>query len=556
MMGPKMFHHVFIYNLNMNINLDKEIAQYVTNGTDKILPSRCVKKVLEKRNYYDYIVNRYTDNSTDSITEPIYRIVYSIDTRPVCKMCGKPIEFKDHRYSTYCSKKCVNSDPEVLAKNRENVTRSLKKAYAERGDSIKAKRQETLKRHFGESTVSDISGSSSPFAYKKVQEIAKATVNDHFGVDNVFKLPEFHTDTKEISRYRSKMLWKERDIDIEYTDHNTIIIKNGCNIHGDIELDISIFNNRTKPERITTSELCPICNPVSYNSGKEILLMKFFDELGIKYIANDRNIIKPLELDLYFPDYNIAIEINGIYFHSEQFGKSKDYHKHKTELCEQKGIQLIHIWEDDLINHKDLIFSMLKNKFGIYDRKIGARNCDVKIVSVKDATNFLNENHLQGFINAKYKFGLYYNDELVSVMTFGSLRKALGAKKNEKVCELYRYCVKTGTIISGGASKLFKHAVKKLKDEGFETIITYAKRDWSNGSLYKILGFEFDGNTVPGYFWTDIHGNRTNRFRCRKSEIVKTEEEKSMTEVEIMHARGYFRCYDSGNLKFHYYIND
>lgn len=538
----------------MDHNLDKEIAQYVTNGTDKILSSRCVKKVLEKRNYYDYIVNRYTDNSTDTITEPIYRIVHNIDVRPKCKICGKPIEFKGHEYHTYCSRKCVNSDPEVLAKNREGVTKSLKKAYAERGESIKAKRQETLKHHFGESTASDIAGGSSPFAYKKVQEIARASVNDHFGVDTVFKLPEFHAGTKEISRTRSKSLWKERGLDIEYTDHDTIIIKNGCNIHGDIELDVSTFNNRTKPERMCISELCPICNPISYNSGKEIFLMKFFDDLGIKYIANDRNIIKPFELDLYFPDYNIAIEINGIYFHSEQSGKPKDYHKHKTELCEEQGIQLIHIWEDDLINHKELVLSMLKNKFGIYDRKIGARCCEVRSVSVKDTTNFLNENHLQGFINAKYKFGLYYNDELVSVMTFGNLRKALGAKKNEKVCELYRYCVKIGTVIPGGASKLFKYAIKKLEEDGFETILTYAKRDWSNGSLYKILGFEFDGNTVPGYFWTNCQGNRINRFKCRKSEIAKTEEEKSMTEVEIMHSHGYFRCYDSGNLKFHFTI--
>lgn len=536
----------------MNQNLDKEISQYVTNGTGKILSSRCIKRVLKKYNYYDYIINRYTDNSTDTLSEPIYRIVHGIDIRPTCKVCGNPIEFKNHRYSTYCSKKCVNSDPEVLAKNSANVTKSLKKAYAERGDSIKAKRAETLKHNFGESTVSGISAGSSPFAYKKVQEIAKSVVTEQYGVDNVFKLPEFHINAKSISRIESVKLWKERGLDIEYTDHDTIIIKNGCNIHGDIEMDIHTFNNRTKPERINSAEICPICNPVSYNSGKEIMLMKLFDNLGIKYITNDRTIIKPLELDFYFPDYHIAIEINGIYFHSELFGKDKNYHKYKTELCEQKGIQLIHIWEDDLIKHKDLIFSMLKIKFGICNKKIGARECKIKTVSAKDCKTFLNENHLQGFINAKYKFGLYYNNELVSVMTFGNLRKSLGAKKDRSSCELYRYCTKVGMVISGGASKLFKYAIEQLKKDEFKTILTYAKRDWSTGSLYKILGFEFDGYTVPGYFWTNSNGNRINRFRCRKSEIAKTEDAKNMTEVEIMQSRRYFRCYDSGNLKFHF----
>ena len=139
-------------------------------------------------------------------------------------------------------------------------------------------------------------------------------------------------------------------------------------------------------------------------------------------------------------------------------------------------------------------------------------------------------------------------------MTFGNLRKALGAKKNEKVCELYRFCNKIDVSVQGGASKLFDYAKKVLSLDGFEKIITYAKRDWSNGNLYKNLGFEFDGYTVPGYFWTNTRGQRLSRFACRKSEIAKTDEEKNMTEVEIMHSRGFFRCYDSGNLKFHYYI--
>ena len=305
---------------------------------------------------------------------------------------------------------------------------------------------------------------------------------------------------------------------------------------------------------MSTSEICPECNPIYYNSGKEIMMMKFFDELGLKYVVNDRKIIKPLEIDFYFPDYNIAIEINGIYFHGEFSSKSSDYHKHKSELCEQKGIQLIPIWEDDLIHRKDLVFSMLKNKFGKSSRKIGARQCEIREVASKESNKFLNENHLQGAINAKYKFGLYYNNELVSLMTFGNLRKALGAKKNERTCELYRFCNKLNTSVQGGASKLFEHAKKILLSEGFEKIITYAKRDWSNGNLYKNLGFVFDGYTVPGYFWTNTHGQRLNRFACRKSEIAKTEEEKLITEVEIMHSRGFFRCYDSGNLKFYYDI--
>ena len=541
--------------MNNIVMIDKLLEQDILNytfseETHKFMSGRCAKSILQKRGWYDYLINRYTDNSIGSIIEILYRIKNNLDEIPKCKICGSPLKFTNGTYPNYCSAKCRNNDPEVLAKNKEGVSNSLKKAYAEKGDSIKAKRAKTFETKYG------ISNGCSPFGYKEVQDKAKATITEHFGVDNVMKLAKYHTNTKDTFRNLSVQLWKTRGLDIEYTDHDTVIIKNGCKIHGDIELDIRAFNNRTKLDRMEVSEICPICNPLYYNSGKEIMMMKFFDELGIKYIVNDRKIIKPLELDFYFEDYNLAIEINGVYFHGEYSTKPKDYHLHKTELCAEKGIQLIHIWEDDLMNHKDLVLSMLKNRFGKNERKIGARECIIKEVSSNDANKFLNDNHLQGAINSKYRFGLYHNNELVSLMTFGNLRRSLGAKADGKTCELYRFCNKQGLSIQGGASKLFKYAVSVLKEQGFEKILTYAKRDWSTGEIYKTLGFTFEGYTVPGYFWTNTHGQRYNRFSCRKSEIAKTEEEKQMTEIEIMHNRGYFRCYDSGNLKFYYNLND
>ena len=527
--------------------IENEILSYTFSADkQKFIPGRCAVAVLEKRGWLNYLKQRYTSNSTESVIEILYRIKNNLDNVPKCKICGKSLIFVNGSYPNYCSAKCRNNDPEVIAKNKFGVSKSLKCAYLEHGNSIKNKRAKTLETKYG------VSNSSSPFSYKEIREKAKNSIIERYGVDNVMKLPEFHSNTKETFRKLSTQLWKERGLDIEYTDHDTVIIKNGCNIHGDIEMDISTFNNRTKAERINVSEICPVCNPLHHNSGKEIFLMKFFDELGIKYNVNDRTVIKPLELDFYFKEYNLAIEINGTYFHGEYSSKPKDYHLHKTELCEEKGIQLIHIWEDDLVNKKDIVLSMLKNKFRKNNIKISARSCVVKNVSAADATLFLNNNHLQGAINSKYKFGLYYNDELVSLMTFGKLRASLGTKSNNSTCELYRFCNKLGVTVIGGASKLFKHAVNVLKNDNILDIITYAKRDWSTGNLYKKLGFTFIKYTEPGYFWTNSRGKRYNRYSFRKSEIAKTEEEKEMTEVEIMHKRGYYRCYDSGNLKFHF----
>lgn len=538
----------------IDLSIEKRLIDFITNkSTGKLISQRCTDNCLKNQGYYDYIINRYNDNTTDSFKEPLYRIVHHIDEVPKCKMCGKHLMFKpnDCRYQgTYCCRKCQNSDPDLIAINAASVSKTLKNVYKERGDSVKEKRAKTLKNKYADSSIE----SCSPFAYKKVQTKIKSTIKEKYGVENVLQLAEFRKDSKEKARKNSVIIWKERGYDIEYTDHDTIIIKNGCSVHGDIELDIKTFNNRMKEGRRATSEICPICNKIHYLSGHESLLKKFFENINVNCIINDRKIIHPLELDFYLPDYKLAIEMNGVYFHGEFSTKPVEYHKHKTDLCEEKGVQLIHIWEDDWVNKNDLVISMLKNKLGISEHKIGARECEIKEVSSKDSRLFLDENHLQGAINSKYKFGLYHNNELVALMTFGNLRKAVGMSSDKTTCELYRYCVKQNWIVQGGASKLFKYAVDKLKSEGFEKILTFAKRDWSNGNLYRNLGFNYIETTVPGYFWIDTHLTRLNRYSCRKSNIAKTEEEKKMTEVEIMHNRGFFRCYDSGNLKFVYNI--
>lgn len=530
--------------------MDKQILDYTTNGTGKLIPARCSVNILEKHGYLNYLKTRYSDNTSDKLwlRETLYRLLNNIETPPVCKTCGNPVTFTNNSYPAFCCPKCRNNDPEVLAKNKEGVSKALKQKYKESGDEIKEKRKNTLSERYGETT------SCSPFAVKEIQEKVKSTIQERYGVENVLQLKKYHEKSIDTLRQKSVELWKSRGLDIEYTDHCSIIIHNGCSVHGDIELDINTFNNRTKEERIHISEVCPICNPLNYFSGKEVIIKKLLDELGVNYVTNDRKIIKPLELDFYLLDYKLAIEFNGIFFHRDDSGKPKDYHKNKSELCEQQGIKLIHIWENDWINNKDLIISMLKNKLGKSEHIIYGRQCKVYKITSKESSAFLKENHLQGNVNAKYRYGLFYNDELVSVMTFGNVRKALGANKNDNCCELYRYCTKQNYRVIGGAGKLFNFAIDELKNEGFTHIISYAKRDWSNGELYKKLGFSFEGYTVPGYFWANKFGLTYNRFKFRKSEIAKTEEEKKMTEVQIMKSRGYYRCYDSGNLKFRYTI--
>ena len=235
----------------------KQILNYTTNGTGKLIPARCSVNILEKHGYLEYLKTRYSDNTSEKLwlRETLYRLLNNIDTPPVCKTCGNPVVFTNNSYPTFCCPKCRNNDPEVLAKNKESVSKALKQKYQEDGDSIKEKRKNTLSERYGDSD------SSSPFAIKDVQDKAKATIQERYGVDNILKLEENHKKSVSTLRQKSVDLWKSRGLDIEYTNRNTIIIHNGCQVHGDIELGISTFNNRTNKNRRYTSIICPICNP-------------------------------------------------------------------------------------------------------------------------------------------------------------------------------------------------------------------------------------------------------------------------------------------------------
>ena len=226
-------------------SLEKDIIDYTfSEEKQKFISGRCAKSILQKRNWYDYLINKYNDTSTNSLIEVLYRIKYGIDEIPKCKICGKPLKFTNNSYPTYCSAKCRNNDPDVIAKTKLGVSKSLQIAYKERGDEIKEKRAKTLEEKYG------TAGNSSPFSFADVQNKIKSTMLETYGVDNIMRLPQYHVNAKEIGRRQSIELWKQRGLDIEYTDHDSVIIKNGCKIHGDIELDIHTFNNRTKPERM------------------------------------------------------------------------------------------------------------------------------------------------------------------------------------------------------------------------------------------------------------------------------------------------------------------
>lgn len=316
----------------------------------------------------------------------------------------------------------------------------------------------------------------------------------------------------------------------EYSDYNNTKVKIICPIHGEFsQIPASHLNGHG----------CVSCgNTLSKN---EISILEYVKDLGFEVIHRDRNLLKNKEIDILIPELKIAIEYNGLYWHSEEY-IDKECHLNKTELCESLGYKLIHIFEDEWLFKQDIVKSRLNNLLG-KSNKIAARKCDVRYIDNKTKKEFLEKNHIQGTSKSKVSIGLFFDDELVSVMTFGK-RPTL----NKHEWELIRFCNKLNTSVIGGASKLFKFFIKNHNPN---EIVSYADRRWSNGNLYKKLNFSHIYNTNPNYFYV-INKKRENRFKYQKHKLVKDGYDENMSEHEIMLSKGIYRIYDSGNMKFIY----
>lgn len=344
------------------------------------------------------------------------------------------------------------------------------------------------------------------------------------------------TFTTEIFVEKSKKIHKylyNYDKTNYTSSHFPIIVT--CSKHGDFEIMPYMH--------IIGKGFCPKCS--DFVSSHEIEIQNFLKQNNVCYESSYHKLKDIKEIDIISLSDKIGIEINGLYWHSEIF-KNKSYHLNKTKIMNENGFRLVHIFEDEWVYKKDICKSILLNIFNKTKRSIFARNCTIKEISYADSKVFLNENHIQGNCISKFKFGLFFDEELVSVMTFSKGRISLGSKNEESVYELTRFCNKLNTIVVGGASKLFKHFIRNKNPK---KIISYCDRRWNTGNLYKKLNFIFVKETRPNYFYVK-NGKRYNRFTFRKDKLVTSGNNKNKTESEIMKSLGFNKIFDCGCFKF------
>ena len=278
-------------------------------------------------------------------------------------------------------------------------------------------------------------------------------------------------------------------------------------------------------------------NPIRINSTFHPKVVLLLGEKKARLILSSANITTP--------GYTTNNEVFNFIDYSD---KDPKYHYQKWKDCQDQNITLLTFWEDQIINTPDIIESILLSKFGIYQKRIGASKCRIGKVSPKESEIFLLENHLQGCVRGSVRLGLYYKDELVSLMVFGKKRVSLGNKKSDdNKWELYRFCTKKNWQVVGGAKRLFMHFVQEYNPDSIES---FSSNDISQGELYYHLGFQLFGHSIS-YWYIDKKMKRYHRYKFRKSELVKMGYDKTKTEFDItLGDMGLYQIYDSGQSKW------
>ena len=502
---------------------------------------------------------------------------------PTCPTCGKDL---DHDMkctplggyeSKHCSIICSQKDP---AYQEEKKRRSLEKYGTEhpaQSDEVRTK----IKTSWAARTDEEIKESS-----KQREQTCLAT----YGYKFVSQVPEIKAKAtaKFISRTKDEKQ-KSREKTVKTLiknygkDYKTVIFKNFHNI-AQIKNSYRLLAANQNFILLCTEEEfiqmrlnkvtdfpvqcrkcgekyiyrlgqsrdrnhCPKCKDLDGTSYKEKSLGEFVklvcDTLGLVCYFNTRSVIGPQELDIYIPGKKLAIEFDGLYWHSDLEKHDYKYHLKKTEACLRNGIQLIHVFENEWDLKPDIVKSRIKNLLGMYETTVFARKCQVKELSNADSKQFQAQNHIQGPVNSGVSLGLFYGNDLVSLMTFGRCRFD---KQHE--WELLRFCNKLGYHVPGAAGKLLKHFEQNWKPK---SLVSYADRRWSVGKLYEALGFAFVHSSAPNYWYFQNNSMLLeSRLKYQKHKLLEMfdDVDESMTEVEIMRKHGYNRIYDCGNMVF------
>ena len=502
--------------LGREMSIANELLLFFENTEKRVLG----QKIKAKANVhlYNYVLEKTNHLNCKTIQEMVYVAVYG-ENDLYCPL-GNRRKYVPNKGFNYCG------SLKVCKCQSESLSNAWSKSYHNKSDEEKKEIWDKRASNWEESI-----GVSNPSKLTEVADKRKETINQRYG--GAF----FNKDKIREMGYNQVLTRVAEYVTPQFTEEEY----QGCfrkNFYKWKCVECAeVFDSHVD---YGTIPKCPVCYPNSRSEG-ERQVGEFLESLGVSFITNTSDIIPPLELDIYIPEHNMAIEFNGVYWHSTKHNNDRFYHLNKTLQCNDLGIQLIHIFSDEWENKQEIVKSRLMNCLG-KSQVIYGRQTFIDNISTQDASAFMKEHHLRGSATCTMAYGLEYDGKLVAVMTFGKPRY----ERTAATWELIRFA-STATVV-GGASKLLKMFINDAQPN---RIITYADRSWSQGDLYKKLGFtDITKDKMNVGYWYFRNHTRFHRSNFTKSKLVSQGADPSLTESAIMEEQGFLKCYDCGNLKF------
>lgn len=530
-----------IRDLDVNVIKSKLSEDPVATFKEYLMPSkrRVATRFLSEEFSHLYGGFSFLNNpeylkyiSTISIELPLERKISSFIngedlSEKFCKTCGKKCVYSPQyrKIKEFCSQACLdawNSSDEGRERtsnlmktimNSEEMKNKIKDSLSKLPQKERSERASNAAKTLWESMTPE---KLKELSEKRVQKSLQTLEGRLRGVHgDTYQYPNLDSLTS-IDSSRIKIICKKHGMFEQYT-----------------------FNHMS-------GQICPKCSAALGTSKAENQLFEFLQNLTGCAEQSNRVVLQGRELDVFVESKNVAVEFDGIYWHSSRSKETDFFHQQrhveKTEECLEQGIRLFHVFEDEWLNKRLIWESVLTNALRMTPDRIYARLCQVRGISSEDASRFLKDNHLQGSCGSKIKLGLFYQDELVSVMTFGKPRY-----NKQHDWELLRFCNLVFTNVVGAAGKLFSYFLKNYEGD----VVSYANRRWSEGDVYEKLGFSLVSKTEPSYYYSkDGELYHRSSFMKHKLPSLLEDFDPELTEVENMYRNGYSRIWDCGQYTY------
>lgn len=359
---------------------------------------------------------------------------------------------------------------------------------------------------------------------QNIQEHLRGAKCRQCAYDNISKNNRNHVD---IIKQNLSAVHKERyAFNLENYRNSNSNIEVICKVHGK-------FYNDYK--HLMRGQGCPKCKLSSPH-------MRIIDSLDglVPFELNDRKRLNPYELDVYVPNYDLGIEVHGLYWHSFSSIESRDQkyrHAYKADLASSNNVRLFQFFENEINEKLPIVSSMIKVALGRC-KVFYARKCGIRVGG--DQSGFFEENHLYGYRPASVSVSLVSDNVTLMVVSFSHV--------GNNVYEIMRSATLKEHLVVGGFDRIISYFIRNYKPA---ELYSYCDRRFSTGESYRRAGFTLEKITGPGYFY--VKGDRLfNRRKFQKHKLPHLLDhfDLKLTEAENMFSHGFRRLWDAGHFLF------